>query len=631
MLLAACGNPITVERLDARTVQTELTSNALTTGRLSGATQIALRRLDLLALFERDAPAAIQATNRAVIAANGNPDLVFAMAEMAFLEGERSNDRAYFLASVIYAYAYLFPSRPEARPNPFDPRLRTAADLYNRALTRALANDAGTQVDLKAGEYRLPFGATLTVAYDPATARWAGGKLANFIPAAELHVEGLQNRYRETGLGAPLAADIAPAATQDGLYIAPNLKLPVTALLRLDITPTALTTGRFNGQLLLYPGNEHQRIEIGGQTVPLEIEPTAAFAYALSNSSIWKSEIAGFFQNDLFDTLPTQLFGLEPYQPGRIPVVLIHGTASSAGRWADMVNDLQNDPEIRDKFQFWLFSYNTGNPIALSALRLRDALTATVARLDPQRRDPALHHMVLVGHSQGGLLAKLQVIDSGTQIFDAFSNRPLDQLRLSAETRATLRNAMFIKPLPDVSRVIFIATPHRGSFRASISIARLIGRFISLPLGVTRIFAETLTGNADAIRMDPNRLGAGSVYGMTPGSPMATVVADIPVAPTVAAHSIIAVAGDGPVETGDDGVVEYSSAHIAEAKSELVVRSSHSVQANPLAVAEVRRILLLHWAESCPMGCYQTAPSVADAYPARPRPGPVRRTAAARP
>jgi hypothetical protein len=65
--------------------------------------------------------------------------------------------------------------------------------------------------------------------------------------------------------------------------------------------------------------------------------------------------LAGFFQGDLFDTMPTQLAALELYRPGRIPVVLIPGTASSAGRWADPINDLQNDPAIRERFQFWLF------------------------------------------------------------------------------------------------------------------------------------------------------------------------------------------------------------------------------------------------------------------------------------
>jgi hypothetical protein len=58
-------------------------------------------------------------------------------------------------------------------------------------------------------------------------------------------------------------------------------------------------------------------------------------------------------------------------------------------------------------------------------------------------------------------------------------------------------------------------------------------------------------------------------------------------------------AGQSWVETGDDGVVEYRSAHIEGVESEYVVRSGHSTQGDPHTIEEVRRILLLHWAESC--------------------------------
>ena len=245
-----------------------------------------------------------------------------------------------------------------------------------------------------------------------------------------MHIEGLNNRYRATGIGAPLAADLKPIGDERGFQVARALKIPTTALLRLNISREAIAGGRFTGTLVLYLGNEARTVDINGQKVPLEKEPSAAFAYGLSNPTIWKSEIAGFLNGDLFNKLPSQLFALSPHITGRIPVVLIHGTASSAGRWADLINDLQNDPAISDRFEFWLFTYNTGNPIPLSALQLRTALRDAVNKLDPAGRDPALRKMVLVGHSQGGLLAKMQVIDSGSRLFDAISTKPLDDLKL---------------------------------------------------------------------------------------------------------------------------------------------------------------------------------------------------------
>ena len=95
--------------------------------------------------------------------------------------------------------------------------------------------------------------------------------------------------------------------------------------------------------------------------------------------------------------------------------------------------------------------------------------------------------------------------------------------------------------------------------------------------------------------------GFGSVYGMTPGSVLVQTLARTPIAEGVKAHSIIAVRGDGPIETGDDGVVQYKSAHIEGVESEYIVHSGHSTQADPHTIEEVRRILLLHLAESCTM------------------------------
>jgi hypothetical protein len=221
-----------------------------------------------------------------------------------------------------------------------------------------------------------------------------------------------------------------------------------------------------------------------------------------------------------------------------------------------------------------------------------------------------MRQIVLIGHSQGGLLGKLLVIDSGSRLWDALSNKPLDELQISAETGDLLRRAAFVTPVPEVRRVIFIATPQHRSFVAGSTIGQLLERLVALPEGMVTSLGEAVGGNPDAIRTLPGSAGFGSVWSMTPDNPALKALAATPVSPKVAAHSIIAVEGDGPVETGDDGVVSYKSAHIPEAKSELVVRSGHSVQSNN-TVAEVRRILLLHLAEACPKGCAPAGDHVA--------------------
>ncbi|MGH7152477.1 MAG: esterase/lipase family protein [Acetobacteraceae bacterium] len=272
-----------------------------------------------------------------------------------------------------------------------------------------------------------------------------------------------------------------------------------------------------------------------------------------------------------------------------------------------MINDLQSDPVIRERYQFWSFSYASGSPTAFSALQLRTAIEDAVHKLDPQGNDPALRRMVLIGHSQGGLIAKLLVIDSGSRLWDALSREPLDRLRISAGTRELLHRALFVTPVPEVRRVIFIATPQRGSFVAGSTIGRLLASFVTPPSHLTTALRDVTEDNPNALKVHPGPLQFGSVSFMTPGSPFSTALAAIPISPDIAANSIIAVQGSGPIQSGNDGVVTYQSAHLDEVESELVVRSGHSVQGDPQTVAEVRRILLLHLADACSAGCLPTA------------------------
>jgi triacylglycerol esterase/lipase EstA (alpha/beta hydrolase family) len=332
-------------------------------------------------------------------------------------------------------------------------------------------------------------------------------------------------------------------------------------------------------------------VAIAGEQVPLEREPTAALALTFTGMPIMELEIFGLLGR-LAGIERPPLVSTTPYTPGLVPVVFVHGTGSSIVRWAEMYNRLLADPEIRSRYQFWFFQYDSGNPIALSALRLREALSGAVAKLDPEAKDPALRKMVLIGHSQGGLLVKMQAIDTGDRLWNAVSRKPLEELRLSDETRELLQRGLFVEPLPYVSRVVFISTPHRGSYIAGYKIiANLTRRLASLPLQLTTLSVDVLQ-NLDAMK---SPFVPTAVDNMSPRNPFIQGLQQIPIAPPIEAHSIISVKqGMEPVEDGNDGVVAYKSAHILPIESELVVRSPHSCQANPHTMEEVRRILRLH-------------------------------------
>jgi hypothetical protein len=196
------------------------------------------------------------------------------------------------------------------------------------------------------------------------------------------------------------------------------------------------------------------------------------------------------------------------------------------------------------------------------------------------------------------LLAKMTAIDSGTRLWDTVSRRPLDDLILRDETREQLRRTLFLQPLPFVRRVIFIATPHRGSYEAGSWIAHQVAGFASLPKGFVDVMKDLITGNPGVVTLSLAGLPR-SINDMTPGNPFVQVLASTPVAPGIPTHSIIAVSGDKPLAEDDDGIVNYESAHLDDTQSEVVIRSWHSVQGHPLAIAEVRRILYRHGEEAC--------------------------------
>jgi hypothetical protein len=445
------------------------------------------------------------------------------------------------------------------------------------------------------GTFKLPFG-ELSVTFNEADLIWADYRMKDFIPAADVEVRGLRNRYRTPGIGAPLAASIEPigatTAKQDA-YIPLRMKIPVTAFLRLDDPRGALKSGKLSGKLEFYTPDSTRSLKVNGTDVPIEFETTSALALTLEGAPIWDFEIAGFRSGDF--TIGAQRLGiymLHPHRTGRIPVVLVHGTASSPARWAEMINELENDPGFWANYEIWLFIYNTGNPIAYSGMLLRDALTKAVAELDPEGKDPGLKQMVVIGHSQGGLLTKMTVVDTGMHLWP-FSVPP-EELTVSAETRELVSHGLIFKPLPFVKRVVFIATPHGGSYQALGFLGQLSSWFVNLPGRFVKMNVELLTLQTKGLVLGTAGGIPTSITNMTPGNPFIKNLASLPITDGVTAHSIIAVEGDGPIEDGGDGVVKYVSAHIDGVASEKVVRSSHSVQGNPETIQEVKRILIEH-------------------------------------
>ena len=289
----------------------------------------------------------------------------------------------------------------------------------------------------------------------------------------------------------------------------------------------------------------------------------------------------------------------EGYVPGKIPVVLIHGLLSEPTTWDPLVEALQENPRIAEHYQFWRYGYPTGLPYLTTASRLRADLSAMVRRLDPAACDPNLQNVVLIGHSMGGLLSKLQVTDSGNRLWNALGAGPVADLKADPQQRADLERAYFFQPLPFVRRVVYIATPHGGSGWSRNWVGRFASGLVRFPKTMQTQYKQLVHANSDALVGMVSEELPTSVDLLSPDNPILKATAGLPFAPWVATHSII---GERPrllnFEPGDD-VVSVTHARVDGVESELVVPSTHIyIHEHRQTIEEIERILLLHLATS---------------------------------
>ncbi|MEI6534324.1 MAG: alpha/beta fold hydrolase [Verrucomicrobiaceae bacterium] len=293
------------------------------------------------------------------------------------------------------------------------------------------------------------------------------------------------------------------------------------------------------------------------------------------------------------------ILAIEPPSPNRIPVVLVHGLASRPYTWNDTINDLTATPEIRRNYQAFFFRYPTGVPVFYSAAKFRENLVALHKELERIGNHRAADHMVLIGHSMGGLVSKAQVQDSGDILWKGMFGATPDKLEFDQKERAALGEYLEFHPNPYVDRVIFVCSPHRGSKVADKPIARFASKLIKLPGHILGSSFQVITGQNSNNEALKKRFAKGlptSAQNLSPESPYVKWANELPWKKGVHLHSIIGNKDGLPLTDPNcgDGFVPYSSAHLNGVESELIVRSNHSAQGKPEAVAEIRRILLLH-------------------------------------
>jgi len=319
---------------------------------------------------------------------------------------------------------------------------------------------------------------------------------------------------------------------------------------------------------------------------------TAPLAVLDSHARKVAESAAGSFLRPDNPRYATGIYLIQPYDPNKIPILFIHGLVASPISWQNLTNDLCSDPRILEHYQPWFFLYPTGEPILESAAQLREDLESTLRLFDPIGTAVPSHHIVVVAHSMGGLLAHTLVSDSGDALWNVFANRPLNSLVLPIADRNLELRYFYFHHLPAIDRVIFLAVPHHGSWLAAGiagSIANRIIRHSKSPAEAMHDLEKKYPGILDSYFAAVNRRGGPtSLYWLAP-NPLLDQLAALPI--KVPYHIIIADRGMGDGVDGSDGVVSYWSAHLAGAESEKIVPAGHELFSHPATVAEIKRIL----------------------------------------
>jgi pimeloyl-ACP methyl ester carboxylesterase len=466
------------------------------------------------------------------------------------------------------------------------PKNESARSIYNFAVARVVQDV--DRADLE------PWRHPVTVVTDQSSYTLVSPKPVDaehdpsrydLFPTDKLKIGGkfFQTYSTVSGVGAPIVV----VGRTESLHFRKQYKLrrvyaPITAIVRFS--------GRQAHLEFIDPLNT-ERITLNKQVFPLAADFDAPTAFLIARERPERLGLSRVMNPGAYaDT--AMLCRLQQYDPARTPVIFVHGLQETGASWAPMIDSLRNDAVIREHYQFWFFSYPSGYPYPYAAALFRQDLDG-IGRAFPNHK-----RIVLIGHSMGGLICRLMITDAGDKIWREFFATPPAKTPLASDTRKLLEEALVFNHRPDVQRVIFISTPHRGSKLAAGWIGRIGAALVRTPRLFTSMYAATKPLLiADPAARPLNRM-PNSVDTLEPNDRFVEAVNKLPITPGIPYHSIMGDRGRGDTPNSSDGVVPYWSSHLAGAQSELIVNSDHGAQYNPQTIREVERILKLNLAVS---------------------------------
>ena len=408
--------------------------------------------------------------------------------------------------------------------------------------------------------------------------------LYNFTPADEFMIGGkyVEEHVSRSGIGAPVVA-VGKGDNKEWRtnYFTKKVYYGVTAV------------ARFQGNRCIIAFEDplaRETTSVNGRSIDLAADFTVPLAVMLTSTTHRVPKLERMINPEKWAET-AQLARLEPYNPNKAVVLVIHGLMDSPSTWAPMIINLRSDPEIRKHYQFWFYSYPSGYPYPYTASILRENLNGV------EKRFPLHKPMVVIGHSMGGCISRLLITDTGETLWERLFNHTPAETRLPASSKKLYTDALIFKHRSEIGRVIFISSPLKGSEMASLSLGRIGSMLIRTPrklllAGNDAFKVVTFQANDLKLKRAPN-----SIDTLSPKNRFVRMINTIPIVQGIPYHTILGDRGRGDSPNSSDGVVPYWSSHMDGAQSEYIVPSEHGAHQNPRAFAEVKRILKLNAAK----------------------------------
>ena len=310
-----------------------------------------------------------------------------------------------------------------------------------------------------------------------------------------------------------------------------------------------------NLNIYLYNPYRSDSVSILGGDYPLAANFSASYGLWLAENQLDGVGYLNLLSRQAEASLP-KLFMLEPYDPNKRVLIMLHGLASSPATWVNLTNDIFNDDKLRENYQVWQVFYPTNLPILENRYQIQQLIKATYQQTDPSMSNRASSNSVIISHSMGALIARMMVsndnLADNLEVLERQDKKLLsnaNELQIDDTLRQALRSKdlgqrLKLEPLPQVDTAVFLSAPFRGTDYADRWFTRALRRIVYLPVGLVKTVTDNLATIAIQGDLAENPLGAlylqNGASQLSNKSSFIELTKDIKIDERVTYHSIIA-------------------------------------------------------------------------------------------